>query len=84
MPKATYPGLEKDNATVQFPAHLIVSCKLPDDTAYAMAKAMTEALPDLVNVNSSFKGQTAKDFGAKVDVKWHPGALKYFKEQGAQ
>lgn len=83
MPKATYPGLEKDNQTVQFPAHLIVSCKLPDDTAYKMAKAMTEALPDLVNVNSSFKGQSVKDIGAKVDVKWHPGALKYFKEKGA-
>lgn len=84
MPKAAYPGLEKDNATVQFPAHLIVSCKLPDDLVYKMAKAMTEALPDLANVNSSFKGQTVKDFGAKVDVKWHPGALKYFKEKGAQ
>lgn len=82
MPKSAYPGLEKDNLTLQFPAHLIVSCKLPDDTAYKMAKTMTEALPDLVNVNSSFKGQTVKDLGAKVDVKWHPGALKYFKEKG--
>ena len=44
---------------------------------------MTEALPDLVSVNSVFKGQTVKDFGAKVGVKVHPGALKYFKEQGA-
>lgn len=84
MPKSTYPGLEKDNKTVQFPAHLIVSCKLPDDLVYNMAKAMTEGLPDLGNVNAVFKGQTAKDFGAKVDVKWHPGALKYFKEKGAQ
>ena len=84
LPKATYPGLEKDNITAAFPAHVIVSCKLPDDLAYKMAKAMVGALPDLVHVNSSFKGKTAKDIGAKVDVKWHPGALKYYKEIGAQ
>lgn len=81
--KSVYPGLEKDNQTVAFPAHIIVSCKLPDDLVYSMAKSMTEALPDLANVNSSFRGQSAKDVGAKVEVKWHPGAEKYFKEKGA-
>lgn len=83
IPKAVYPGLEKDNVTAAFPAHVLVSCKLPDDLVYNMAKSMTEALPDLANVNSSFKGKTVKDIGAAVDVKWHPGALKYFKEKGA-
>jgi TRAP-type uncharacterized transport system substrate-binding protein len=43
---------------------------------------MTEALPDLVSVNSVFKGQTVKNFGAKVEIKVHPGAAKYFKEKG--
>jgi len=83
IPKSTYPGLEKDNLTAAFPAHLIVSCKLPEDLVYKMAKAMAEALPDLANVNSSFKDKTVKDLGADVGVKWHPGAAKYFKEKGA-
>ena len=69
--------------TVQFPAHVIVSCKLPDDVVYGMAKSMTDALPELVSVNSVFKGQSVKDFGAKVSIKFHPGAEKYFKEKGA-
>lgn len=81
--KAVYPGLEKDNVTASFPAHVIVSCKLPNDLVYSMAKALTDALPDLVHVNSSFKGKTVKDLGTKVDVKWHPGAEKFFKEKGA-
>ncbi len=83
IPKGTYPGQDKDVLSVQFPAHVIVSCKLPDDVVYNMAKSMTEALPDLVSVNSVFKGQTVKDFGAKVAIKVHPGAEKYFKEKGA-
>jgi uncharacterized protein len=82
IPKGTYPGLENDVKSVQFPAHVIVSCKLPVDVVYSMAKAMTEALPDLANVNSVFKGQTVKDFGAKVSIPFHPGAEKYFKERG--
>ena len=84
MPKGTYPGMDKDNQTVQFPAHVIVSCKLPDDLVYKMTKAMAEAIPDLVNVNATFKGQTVKDFGQPVSVKWHPGAQKYYKEKGVQ
>jgi TRAP transporter TAXI family solute receptor len=83
IPKGTYAGQDRDVLSVQFPAHVIVSCKLPDDVVYGMAKAMTEALPDLVSVNSVFKGQTVKDFGAKVAVPFHPGAEKYFKERGA-
>ncbi|MEZ5815970.1 MAG: TAXI family TRAP transporter solute-binding subunit [Hyphomicrobiaceae bacterium] len=83
IPKSAYPGLEKDNVTAAFPAHVIVSCKLPDDLVYNMAKAMSDQLSDLINVNASFKGKTVKDLGAPVDVKWHPGAQKYFKEKGA-
>jgi len=82
MPKGTYPGMDADNHTVQFPAHLIVSCKLPDDLAYAMAKAMTAAIPDLVSVNAAFRGATVQTFGAPSPVPFHPGAEKFFKEQG--
>jgi len=82
IPMGTYPGMDRDNLTVQFPAHVIVSCKLPDQLVYDMAKAMTEALPDLVSVNSVFKGQTVKDFGAKTSVPFHPGAERYFRERG--
>ena len=83
MPKGTYPGMTEDNRTVQFPAHVIISCKLPDDVVYQMAKAMTYAIPDLVSVNAAFKGATVKTFGAPSPVPFHPGAAKYFKEQGA-
>ena len=80
IPKGTYPGMDRDNLTIQFPAHVIVSSKLPEQLVYNMAKAMTEALPDLVSVNSVFNGQTVKDFGAKTSVPFHPGAERYFLE----
>ncbi|MFN3743762.1 MAG: TAXI family TRAP transporter solute-binding subunit [Hyphomicrobiaceae bacterium] len=82
MAKGTYPGMDKDVQTAQFPAHVIVSCKLPNEVVYSMAKAMTEAIPELVSVNSAFRGATPKDFGAKVSIPFHPGAEKFFKEKG--
>ena len=82
MVKGTYPGMDKDVQAAQFPAHVVVSCKLPDDVVYNMAKAMTEAIPELANVNSVFRGATPKDFGAKVSIPFHPGSAKYFKEKG--
>jgi hypothetical protein len=82
MAKGTYPGMDKDVQAAQFPAHVVVSCKLPDDVVYSMAKAMTEAIPELGNVNSVFRSATPKDFGAKVSIPFHPGAQKYFKEKG--
>jgi TRAP transporter TAXI family solute receptor len=83
LTKGTYPGMTEDVQTVQFPAHVIVSCKLPDDVVYGMAKAMTDAIPELGSVNVVFKKADVKIFGAPVSVKWHPGAQKYFKEKGA-
>ncbi len=82
IPKAMYPGMTADAKSVQFPAHLIVSCKLPADVVYKMTKALVEGLPTLVSVNAAFKGVDVKMMGAKTAVPFHPGAEKYFKEQG--
>ena len=82
IPKAMYPGMTADAQTVQFPAHLIVSCKLSPDVVYKMTKALVEGLPTLQSVNAAFKGVDVKMMGAKTAVPFHPGAEKYFKEQG--
>lgn len=83
IPKAMYPGLEKDVVTVQFPAHLIVSCKMPEDLGYKLTKALVEGIPTLESVNASFKGATVKMFGSRTAVPFHKGAERYYKENGA-
>ena len=82
IPKGTYPGQDKDVPTVQFPAHVVVSCKLPNDVVYNMAKAMTEAIPELVSVNSAFKGQTVKDLAPRY-LSSSTLALKSTSRKGA-
>jgi len=82
IPKAMYPGMEGDALTVQFPAHLLVSCKLDADLVYKMTAAMIEGLPTLETVNASFKGASAKMMGERTAMPFHPGAERYFKEKG--
>ncbi|MBX3502416.1 MAG: TAXI family TRAP transporter solute-binding subunit [Alphaproteobacteria bacterium] len=83
IPKAMYPGMARDANTVQFPAHLLVSCKLPADLVYKLTAALVEGIPTLESVNASFKGATVKTMGAKTAMPFHPGAEKYFREKGA-
>ena len=82
IPKTQYPGMPSDAQTVQFPAHLLISCKVPQELAYKLAAALVEGIPTLESVNATFKGQTAKTMGAKTAMPMHPGAEKYFKEKG--
>jgi len=83
MAKATYPGMDRDNATVQFPAQLVVSCELPEPMVHTMTKALVEGLPDLARVNAVFAAETVKTFCAPSAVPFHPGAARYCKESGA-
>lgn len=82
IPKTLYPGMDADALTVQFPAHLLISCKVPAELGYQMAKALVEGIPTLEAVNAAFKGATVQMMGAKPAMPMHPGAEKYFKERG--
>lgn len=82
IPQNVYPGLTQDNHTVQFPAHVLVSCELDDDLVYEMTAAMVDALPELRSVNAVFDSVEMEDMGAPVAVKWHPGAARYFEDNG--
>jgi TRAP transporter TAXI family solute receptor len=83
MSKSMYLGMDRDNATVQFPAQLVISCELPEPMGYAMAKALVEGIPDLVHVNAVFKDENVKSFCAPSAVPFHPGATRYCRERGA-
>ncbi len=60
----------------------IINKNVDEDTVYAMTKAVFENLDEIYAVKDEFKVITLEDAlnGMPIDV--HPGALKYFKEQG--
>jgi len=79
----SYPKQDKDIQTIGTWTHLIVSCKLPEDTVYKITKALASNVENLGNVVSAVKGMTVKDMAADVGVPYHPGAKKFYQEAKA-
>ncbi len=84
IPKGTYPGVDYEVQGVGAFTHLIISAKLPDDLVYRITKIIAENVPRFADVVKDMKGVTPKDLAFDVGVPYHPGALKYYKEIGAQ
>jgi TRAP-type uncharacterized transport system substrate-binding protein len=61
---------------------VVVSCKAPADTVYAMTKAIADNIPALGNVVSSMKSLTPKMMAENIGVPFHAGAAKFYMEAG--
>ena len=81
----TYPGQTKDNVNTVVWNVLVANAKMSDQDAYNIVKTIFDKKADLVAVH-----REATNFELKNQVKdyspipWHPGAVKYLKEQGAK
>jgi len=80
-----YPSQDKDNKNTVVWNILVANANMPDEMAYNVVKTMIEKKADLVAVH-----QEAKSFSLENQIKsnssvpWHPGAVKYFTEQGVK
>jgi hypothetical protein len=82
IPAGTYPKQTKDVKVAGFAAHVVVSCKLTDDIAYGLVKAMSENVPAMAAVGKMMAKLDAKQMASDVGVPFHPGAAKFYKEKG--
>jgi TRAP transporter TAXI family solute receptor len=83
IPANTYPKQTAPVQVVGYAAHLIASCKLPEDRVYALTKTMHTSFRDLVLITKAMDVTTPKMMAEDIGVPMHPGAAKYFKEIGA-
>jgi TRAP transporter TAXI family solute receptor len=85
IPAKTYPGQDKDNPQSTVWNILVTNDKMPDDIAYNVAKIIFDHKAELVAVHSEAANIEYKyQMKNSSPVPWHPGALKYFAEQGVQ
>jgi uncharacterized protein len=82
VPKGTYPKQDKDVKVIGYATHIVASCKLPEDTVYAMTKAMAQNIPSMAAVNKSIQGLTPQMMAEDIGVPFHRGAAKFYKEAG--
>jgi TRAP transporter TAXI family solute receptor len=84
LPAKTFQGQTAPVPTIGTTTSLIATDKLPNDTAYAVTKALCENRDALAKGHAGLKyfnpqfGWKPENFGVPL----HPGAEKYYKEKG--
>ncbi|WP_010648508.1 TAXI family TRAP transporter solute-binding subunit [Oceanobacillus massiliensis] len=73
-------GLEEDVTTVAVLAMLAVADTVPEDTVYEITKAVYENAGDMAHAKAEFITVDSALDGIGIEI--HPGAQKYFDEQG--
>jgi TRAP transporter TAXI family solute receptor len=86
IPIQLYPLADnkKHVETIGVKATLLTSAKVPDDTVYAVTKAVFDDLESLAEYAPILKASRKEDMLEGLTVPIHPGALRYYKEVGLQ
>ncbi len=83
IPGGMYTGTDKDTATYGVAATFVSSTKTPDDTVYAVVKAVFGNFDTFKKLHPAFanlkKSEMIKDANS---APLHGGAMKYYKEAG--
>lgn len=82
IPAGTYTGQDKDVPTASVPNFLVVREDMKEPEVYALTKAIFDNLADLQASHVAAKSISIKDAMKGSPVPFHPGAARYFKENG--
>jgi TRAP transporter TAXI family solute receptor len=84
IPAKSYPGQDTDASNVDVWNILVASEKMKDSVAYDIVKALFDHKPELVAVHQEAQHLALKNQEGGSPIPFHPGALKYFTEQGVK
>jgi len=82
IPAGTYAGQSDDIITTSLPVVAYTTTAMSDDTAYALAKTYWDQKKNMGTAAKWWDG-VSFDMLSNITGKIHPGALKFYKEQGA-
>jgi TRAP transporter TAXI family solute receptor len=83
IPAKSYPGQDKDAHVATIWNILVTGADTSDEVAYNIVKTMFEKKEDMVRVHKESENFDLKlQTNAAIVIPFHPGAVKYFREQG--
>ena len=82
IPAGTYTGVDEDATTVSVRATLIASNSVSEDAVYSILKGMFDNQDALIEGHAKFELLSLEDAVKGMSVPFHPGAVKYYAEQG--
>ena len=84
IPAGTYPGQDEAVQTIAQPNFLAVRDDIAEDDVYLITKTMYENLPFLHNIHAATKDMALEKAIAGLPMPLHPGALRFYDEQGIE
>lgn len=84
IPAGTYPGQDADWQTIAQPNFLATTADLPEENVYLITKTIYENLPFLQAIHPATKAMALENAIAGLPVPLHPGAARYYREQGIE
>ncbi len=83
IPGGMYRGSDGDTATFGVGATFVTSDKVSDDAVYAVVSSVFENFDDFKKLHPAFANLKPEEMAtAGLSAPLHPGAAKYYKEQG--
>jgi TRAP transporter TAXI family solute receptor len=81
-PSPAFVGLDGPTKLMAYDYLVAVGAHVKDDVAYKIAKTMYENKPKLAESLKAFGIWDPKQIHKKMPADYHPGAVKFYKEQG--
>ena len=84
IPAGSYGGQDKVSENIDVWNILVTNDKMSDQMAYNIVKTLYEKKPELIAVHAEARNIDLKNQASGSPVPFHPGAKKYFQEQGVK
>ena len=82
IPAGTYPGQAQPIHTIAQPNFLAVRADIDENAVYLITKTIYENLPFLNGIHAATKDMALEKAIAGLPMPLHPGAARYYQEQG--
>ncbi len=82
IPSGLYPGQDADVMTVGTPNVIVVGAEMDEELAYSLISTIYDHIDEVIAVHPSAKDTTPEFSLESTPIPLHPGALRYYEEQG--
>ncbi|MWJ27205.1 TAXI family TRAP transporter solute-binding subunit [Halomonas sediminis] len=79
-----YEGMDEAVQTVSIPNVLVTNSEMDEELAYQVTKLLFEETEDLIAIHPAANDTTVKFSVNSTPIAFHPGALRYYEEVGAE
>jgi TRAP transporter TAXI family solute receptor len=81
-PAAHAVGIHGPTTVMTYSVFFTTNDKMPEDVVYNIVKMFHESKDELLKGQPVFRTFDPKEMSEEIEVPWHPGAIKFYKEVG--